>query len=133
MIVCDRAYLKELERRMKDARRKLPKEVANGIDAEIEAIEAQGDPRYSTRVISTAFRVHTRTLGYRTHPRSQSATNGKPGCDFQGHLPCLPLNGTNGDPICGTWFDAAAVNIDTQFYRTWRTPDELIRALELSH
>ena len=57
MIICDRAYLKELERRSKVARKQLPREVAAGIDAEIEAVEALGDAWYSLRVIAVAFRM----------------------------------------------------------------------------
>ena len=57
MIVCDRAYLRELERRMKAAKRELPRDVAKGIDAEIEAIEAQGDPDYSAMVMGVGFRL----------------------------------------------------------------------------
>ena len=108
MIICDRAYLKELERRCKVARKQLPHEVAAGIDAEIEAVEALGDPMYSTHVMATAFHVTHTTLKHRVYDLHDS---------FQGHLSRFGANTHWGD-----WFAACAVNKDTANYRTWAEP-----------
>ena len=55
---------------MKASRKALAKEVADAIDREIEAIEAQGDPWYSTRAIALAFRL--RSLGSLWNPNDSS-------------------------------------------------------------
>ena len=124
MIVCDAQYMRELERRMKTARKALPVEVTDAIDREIEAIERQGDPWYSLTTIGLAFQVSANTLFNRIHW-------GRWG--FQGDLPRLPLEGTKSDPCCGTWFDAASVNKDARGYRPWETPDQMVAALQISH
>ena len=119
MIVCDRQYLRELEARMKAARKELPREVAKAIDREIEAIEAQGEPWYGTRVIQIAFKLVE-------CPQSFSrATTGLKG--FQGNLPKL------GKFLIATWYAACAVNKSNRVYRTWADPDDAIRALTLAH
>ena len=118
MIVCDRAYLRELERQMKEARRELPGEVAAGIDAEIEALEAQGDPWYGTAVMEKVFRLGPRGVAKRTD---------KSHVMFQGHLP--KWNGL----LYGNWFAASSVNKDTSKYRTWVNPDDAIKALQVAH
>ena len=128
MIICDHTYLKELERRMKRVRWMLPLEVADAIDCEIEAIEAQGDPWYSKKVMADAFRITHKTLGSRTNQYPSAL-----GVTFQGHLPSLPLRHNGAALYYGTWFDAASVNKDTFMVKTWRTPDEMIVALSISH
>ena len=120
MIVCDLAYLRELERRMKAARRELPRDVAAGMDAEIEAIEAEGDPWYSIAAIEIGFRL-------KRHCLKSRISNNRPNYGFQGHLRKL------GKYIYATWFDAMTVNKDTQVYRTWRNPDDAIHALQIAH
>ena len=118
MIVCDRAYLREeLKSRMKAARQLLPKDVAATIDAEIEAIEAQGDPWYGTRVMAVAFRLPIQSLRSRVAPSTA----------FQGNLR------KNGPYNYGTWFDACGVNKDTRGYRTWVSPNDAIQALRIAH
>ena len=119
LIICDRAYFKELERRMKAARKQLPREAAAGVDAEIEAVEALGDPMYSTPVMATAFRITHTTLRHRVNDKNHS---------FQGHLPPFA-----GGAMWGDWFAACAVNKDTMGYRTWVDPNDAIKALKISH
>ena len=119
MIVCDRSYLRELERRKKAARKAIPEEVADAIDLEIETIEAQGDAWYGVIVIGLAFRI--RFVRFRIYHR-------KPG--FQGNLPMLPVG---KPPSYATWFGACSVNKDTKGYRTWVNPDDAIEALKVSH
>lgn len=126
MIVCDSAYMRELERRMKAARKALAKEVADAIDREIETIEAQGDSWYSTVSIALAFRIDGKTLWRRiSHPEKHHG--------FQGHLRRLPLRGNNRDPYYGSWFAACAVNKDSPKYRTWKNPEDAVKALAISH
>lgn len=104
---------------MKAARKLIPCEVAAGIDAEIEAIEAQGDPWYSTPVIALAFRM--------THVNNR--THEHPANGFQGHL---RKHEDLGLGYAG-WFGACAVNKDTRRYQTWVNPDDAIEALQVSH
>ena len=120
MIICDRAYLRGLESRMKKARKKLPPEVADAIDREIETIEAQGDPWYGTRVITLAFHLESITKGSLFRIQASSA-------GFQGNLRKFR------SLSYGTWFEACAVNKDTRRYRTWVDPDDAIQALYLAH
>ena len=125
MIICDRNYLRELERRTKAIRRSLPLNVAEGIDAEIEAVEALGDPWYSVDAIATAFNVTKKGVEARMNLKHRS---------FQGHLPEVEgLRQGHGHVRYGTWLDAAAVNKSTQRYRTWEAPDDAIKALQVSH
>ena len=119
MIVCDRAYLQSLKCRMEEARELLPKEVAVGIDAEIESVEALGDPWYSLQVVAMAFRTVRMAGRVRDNPRRPKTK--------QGDLPKW------GDLFYGTWFDACAVNKDTRLYRTWVNPNDAIDALQISH
>ena len=124
MIICDRAYLRELESRMKAARRLLPREVAAGIDAEIEAIEAQVDPKYSARTITIAFRLigdsNSAPLSNRIY--IHKAKNG-----FQGHL----RRSASGQ--YGTWFDAVAICKSLRAYQSWADPNDAIGALRITH
>ena len=120
MIVCDQGHLKELKSRMKAARKLLPDDVAGVIDAEIEAIEAQGDPWYSSTVIASAFRLLPAAEWGRLY-------KGNPA--FQGHLPHLADTRIR----YGDWFAACAVNKDTLQYRTWVNPDDAIKALQVAH
>ena len=117
MIVCDKQYLRELQKRMNASRKALPHEVAETIDREIDTIEAQGDTWYGKIAISIAFRMGGKNLH-----RVYSSCRG-----FQGHLPRL------GQILYGTWFDACSVNKDNRQYRTWVDPDDAIRALALAH
>ena len=120
MIVCDGKYLRELERQMRAARKALPPSVANAIDAEIEAIEAQGDPSYGTAVRGLAFRMKQY---WRT-------TKGSLG--FQGNLRRAPIAGARS-PMIANWFEAMAVNKSTIYYQTWVAPDDAIQALRTAH
>ena len=125
MIICDKAYLRTLKREMKDARAQLPDEVADAIDAEIKAVEAQGDAWYGTVTIAKAFKVARVTL----ENRAGLAVRG----GFQGDIPRLRLNGNRMDPYYGDWLDAASVNKNTVYYRTWAGTDDIFEALAISH
>ena len=123
MIVCDRPYLQELRKRMKRARKVLQAEDAEAIDAEIAAIEAQGEPWYGTAAMVVAFRMGNRaTMNRRVH-----CVPGRGRKGFQGNLP--KLHGCYYEE----WDGACSVNKDTLHYRTWTNPDDAIRALALAH
>ena len=120
MRICDVSYLKALRRKVQQARKALPPEVAKAIDLEIEEIKAQGGtgPWYSRSVTAEAFNLSYAAVENRTRL-------GHPG--FQGSLP------RDGRYLYGDWFEACGVNKDTRRYRTWPHPDMAIEALDLAH
>ena len=122
MLVCDGHYRRTLRARKQAARKALPVDVAEAIDKEIDAIEALGDPWYSTRVITVAFRLAKNSLSNRTN--SHDYRQG-----FQGHLHKCDDIGLR----YGNWFTAVSVNKDTARYRSWQNPEDAIAALRISH
>ena len=120
MRICDTGYLKALRRKVQQARKALPPEVAKAIDLEIEEIKAQGGdgPWYSSATIGKAFNVSRNDIVHRTNLGATA---------FQGSLP------TCGPFLYGDWFEACGVNKDTRYYRTWPYPAMAIEALDLAH
>ena len=120
MRICDVSYLKALRRKVQQARKALPPEVAKAIDLEIEEIKAQGGsgPWYSVQTIARAFNCTNHAVQLRTWNNSRG---------FQGSLPRC------GWYLYGDWFEACGVNKDTRAYRTWPHPTTAMEALDLAH
>ena len=127
MIRADASLMRKLERERDAARVSAGEETAHMVLEEIEALRrAHGEGvLYSVSVMAAAFGVPASALLDRTNP---------PGGGFQGHLPKAPLLAANGRfLLCGTWFQACAVNKSTHYYTTWGATEDAIRALHLAH
>ena len=115
MIVCDRALMQSLRKEAHDLRRNLDPAVAAAIDEHITLADSNGEPWYSTKVVSRAF-------GVRLNNRTVSNTH-----SFQGHLrkaaPSLKY---------ATLLLAVLTNKATRGYLPWKTFEDAEEALKLS-
>ena len=122
MIICDAKYLAELRRIERAERKGISRADWIAIDTEIGLLWEQPDQvLFRSNVASLVFRLNRKTLQHRTEISTMAV--GK----YQGQIP------KDGRHPLGTWFQWAAVNKDTQKYRTWRDPDDMIEAFRLSH